>query len=349
MFKFETMFKTWPKYLTIVSLPILAFIAFSSTGWKTLLPIFEAFVFIPLVELLFKPDSKNITEEEEQKLANHPLYDFLIYLTFPIHLGLLIYFLIGIPSIGLTLFDQIGRTASMGLLCGVLGINVAHELGHRNTWHEKFMAKTLLLTSLYMHFFIEHNRGHHRNVATPEDPSTARKNELVYTFWFRSIIFSFISAWNLEKQRLKRAKKSTLSFTNEMLQFVLIEIASVIAIFYFFGIETMLWFLVSAFIGAILLETVQYIEHYGLQRKKVNNKRYEDTNPTHSWNSNHMMGRLFLFELSRHSDHHYQPHRKYQILKSHQDSPQMPTGYPGMMLLSLLPPLWFKIMNRKLL
>jgi len=342
------MFKVWPKYLTIISLPILAFIAFSETGWKTLLPIIEAFVFIPVFELLFKPDAKNVTELEEQKLANHPLYDFLIYLTFPLHLGLFIYFLLGISNPELTLFDQIGRTTSMGLLCGVLGINVAHELGHRNTWHEQFMAKTLLLTSLYMHFFIEHNRGHHRNVATPEDPSTAKKNEWVYTFWFRSIIYSFISALQLEKQRLKRAKKSIWNLQNEMLQFIVIEIITVLSINFFLGIETMLWFIVAAFIGAILLETVQYIEHYGLRRNKVNENRYENTNPSHSWNSNHTLGRLFLFELSRHSDHHYQPHRKYQILKSHNNSPQMPTGYPGMILLSLMPPIWFWVMNRKL-
>lgn len=337
----------WVKYLAILSLPALAYVAFTSQGWKTFLPILEAFVAIPLLELLIPADSKNLSEEEEQNIANHPVYDVLVYLLFPIHLGLLVFFLTGITDAHLTTLDRIGRTASMGLLCGVLGINLAHELGHRNTWHEQFMAKTLLLTSLYMHFFIEHNRGHHRNVGTPEDPSTARKGENLYTFIIRSIVFSLISAWNLEKKRLQRQKTSVWHPSNEMLQFIFIEILAIAIVYFVFGINAMWFFIVAAVLGFVLLETVQYIEHYGLARKKVTEKRYENTNPTHSWNSNHLLGRLLLFELSRHSDHHYQPHRKYQILKSHDKSPQMPTGYPGMMLLSTIPPLWFKLMDKK--
>ena len=337
----------WLKYLTILTLPALAWVSFNHTGWLTFLPVIEAFVLIPLIELFIPADDSNLSEEEEQKIANHPLYDFLVYLLFPIQLGLLVYFLLGISNPELTTLDLIGRTASMGLLCGVLGINLAHELGHRNTWHEQFMAKTLLLTSLYMHFFIEHNRGHHRNVGTPEDPSTAKKGEVLYLFIIRSVIYSFISAWKIEEKRLNRKKLTVWHLSNEMLQFIVIEILAIAAIYFLFGLTAMWFFIAAAVVGFVLLETVQYIEHYGLARKKITEKRYEDTNPAHSWNSNHLMGRLVLFELSRHSDHHYQPHRKYQILKSHKNSPQMPTGYPGMMLLSTIPPLWFWLMDKK--
>lgn len=335
------------KYLLILSLPILAYVAFSTKGWLTYIPLIEAFVLIPLFEFLIPPQSQNISLQEEEKIANHPLYDVIIYTMFPIQMGLLFYYLWGISDPQLSTFDLVGRTLSMGLLCGVLGINVAHELGHRNKKHEQWMAKILLLTSLYMHFFIEHNFGHHKNVGTPEDPSTAKKNESLYAFWLRSIFLGIASAFRIEQKRIERNKNANF-FHNQVYQFFIIQLGFVFLIFWFGGITATKHFLFSALIGILLLETVQYIEHYGLRRKKVSDKRYENANPLHSWNSNHILGRLFLFELSRHSDHHFQPHRKYQILKSHPNSPEMPTGYPGMMLLSLIPFAWFKIMNPKI-
>ena len=232
-------------------------------------------------------------------------------------------------------------------MCGVLGINVAHELGHRRTKYEKLLAKTLLMTSLYPHFFIEHNYGHHKNVATAADPASARYNELLYAFWLRSIVGSYLHAWKFESERLARKKTSALSLNNEMVRFTIIEIALLVAIFLLFGIAVLVGFLIAALFGILLLETVNYIEHYGLSRKLVTDTRYEKTTPIHSWNSNHILGRIFLFELSRHSDHHAYPHKKYQVLESYEECPQMPTGYPGMMLLSTVPPLWFWVMNRR--
>jgi alkane 1-monooxygenase len=209
------------------------------------------------------------------------------------------------------------------------------------------MSKMLLLTTLYMHFFIEHNRGHHKNVSTDEDPASSRLGEIVYFFYFRSIYGSFISAWKLESERLKRLKFSFWSFKNEMIVYQFLQASLILVIFYFFGMETTLFFLISATIGILLLETVNYIEHYGLRRKKKE-KGYERTLPIHSWNSNHPVGRMVLLELSRHSDHHYIASRKYQILRHFNESPQMPTGYPGMLILSLFPPLWFKVMNPRI-
>jgi alkane 1-monooxygenase len=133
-----------------------------------------------------------------------------------------------------------------------------------------------------------------------------------------------------------------------MLVYQVIQAAIVICIFFVFDWQVMLWFLGSSTIGILLLETVNYIEHYGLKRKKVGNAYYEKVMPIHSWNSNHTLGRLLLLELTRHSDHHYMASRKYQVLRHFDESPQMPTGYPGMILLAFIPPLWFYVMHKQI-
>jgi alkane 1-monooxygenase len=198
-----------------------------------------------------------------------------------------------------------------------------------------------------MHFFIEHNKGHHKRVATPEDPSSARYGETVYAFYFRSIVNSYRSAWEIANRDTQKKGCKTFSLHNEMLHFHLIQILFIATIFFVFGGNTTVLFLAAALQGILLLETVNYIEHYGLQRKQLAEGRWERAMPVHSWNSDHVIGRVMLFELSRHSDHHYLASRKYQVLRHHDDSPQMPTGYPGMMILATLPPLWFRVMNKR--
>ncbi|MEQ8472274.1 MAG: alkane 1-monooxygenase [Marinoscillum sp.] len=331
------------KYLSVLTLPALAFISFTQQGWITFLPLIEAFALIPLLELFFQPNPENFNEEQERQKLNNPLYDALVYLVVPVQFYCLWLFL---NSMNETLdpITIIGRISAMGLLCGVMGINVAHELGHRKKRYEQWLSKALLLTSLYMHFFIEHNRGHHKHVSTSEDPSSARRGESLYAFWFRSVIGSYLSAWRLESKRLAKNGKSYLSISNEMIHFHFIQGIWLLAIYWYFGWVVLGYYFITATIGFLLLETVNYIEHYGLTRSK-NGDRYERTMPEHSWNSNHVMGRMMLFELSRHSDHHYIASRKYQVLRYMDESPQMPTGYPGMMLLATIPPLWFRVMD----
>jgi alkane 1-monooxygenase len=198
-----------------------------------------------------------------------------------------------------------------------------------------------------MHFFIEHNRGHHKNVSTDLDPASSRYGESVYAFYGRTILGSYRSAWHLEAERLKKKQLPFWSLKNEMLVYQIIQMILIVLIGLVFGLTTLLFFIVGAFIGILLLETVNYIEHYGL-RRKLKGGSFERTMPIHSWNSNHPLGRLILLELSRHSDHHYMASRKYQILRHFDESPQMPTGYPGMLLLSLVPPLWFKVMHKRI-
>ncbi len=335
------------KYLYVLILPILVWISFQNTGWVTFVPLIFSFGLIPLLELAFKPNDKNLSEEEEKVIAKDPIFDFQIYLMVPIQWFLLYTFIISFSQLGLSTVDVIGRISAMGLMCGVIGINVAHELGHRKTWYEQLMAKSLLLTSLYMHFFIEHNKGHHRNVSTKEDPSSARYGETLYGFWVRSVVFAYLSAWKLEMEKLKKKGKGFFSLSNEMIIFQLLQIGLTLGIGVYFGWVIMGYFIAAAVIGFLLLETVNYIEHYGLERDKRGNT-YERVMPHHSWNSDHLVGRVILFELSRHSDHHYIASRKYQILRHIDESPQMPTGYPGMMLMSTIPPLWFSIMNKRI-
>lgn len=335
------------KYLCVLTLPALAILAFHLSGIWTFLPVLEGFFVIPLLELLFSPSEKNLAKTEEDLARADPIYDWMVYLVVPIQILALGFFLNSLKDPTLTNLDITGRVLSMGMLCGVMGINVAHELGHRTRKHERFMSKLLLLTSLYMHFYIEHNRGHHRHVSTPDDPATARKGEMLFFFWIRSIVFSYISAWRIERARLGKKGQPFFSVHNEMIRFQIFQILLVTGIIWFFGLFIGLMFLASAIIGWLLLETVQYIEHYGLMRQKKNGV-YERVLPAHSWNSNHVVGRLMLFELSRHSDHHYLASRKYQILRHMEDSPQMPTGYPGMMLLAAVPPLWFRIMDKRI-
>lgn len=336
------------KYLSPIIVYLLAGVSFSLTGIYTWVPLLYAWILIPMVELLITPNETNMSAAEEELARNDRSYDYMLYLIVLFQFAALAYFLVSMRQEGLVWWEITGRIFTMGLLCGVFGINVGHELGHRVNAFEQGLAKALLLTSLYMHFFIEHNKGHHKNVATPQDPSSARYNEPIYLFYFRTVIFSYLSAWHIANAEQRKKGKTVLGLSNEMLQAHLIQAGLLVAIYFGFGGTILLYFIAAAAIGIGLLETVNYIEHYGLQRKETAPGRYERAMPHHSWNSNHVLGRLMLFELSRHSDHHYMASRKYQILKHYDKAPQLPTGYPGSMLMSLVPPLWFYVMNKRI-
>jgi len=367
------MYQRVKKYASVFVIPVFAIISFLGHNWWAFaLPILT-FVWVPMAELFTEQSGGNFSEEQERKALEDPYYDRLLYLMVPLQFIIIFtgLYLINHPQtvavnlniskdpihllgdlswirgIVWTKFELVGKLFAMGICCGVIGINLGHELGHRFTKFERFLAKSLLLTSMYMHFIIEHNRGHHNRVATDEDPATARRGEILYFFWIRSIIFGYISAWKLEMERLKKMEIPFFSLKNEMIQFVLIQGSFAGLICILFGLKGMVFFLLSALIGGLLLETVNYIEHYGLQRikNKVTNT-YEKVFPTHSWNSNHKIGRIYLFELTRHSDHHYVASRKYQILRHFDESPQMPFGYPSMMVIATIPPLWFFVMHR---
>ena len=335
------------KYLAAFSIPIVAFLGLYFRGpWVWATPIF-AFVCIPILELIFPVDTDNLEPEEVDSKLKRKVYDWLLYLNLPVVFGLLFYALIIVTNDTLATYEFVGLVFSVGIVLGVNGINVAHELGHRQATNERFIGKALLLPSMYMHFYIEHNYGHHLHAATPEDPATARYNQSVYSFWFTSTIRQYFNAWRIQKKLLNNKQHSFYSVKNDMLWYTVFQAAYLVVIAVVFGVSGLLFAFTAGIVGFILLETVNYIEHYGLLRLKTKSGRYERVKEMHSWNSNHVIGRIVLYELTRHSDHHYKSSKKYQILDCHDESPQMPFGYPTSMVLSMIPPLWFKIMNKR--
>ena len=254
------------KYLSPFIVLLAAAFAFANKGIVTYIPVIYAFVFIPLLELFLKPETSNLSAAEEEIAKADKTYDYILYAIVPLQYALLLQFLFSLQQQGLTAVDITGRILSMGLLCGVFGINVAHELGHRVNKTEQWMAKALLLTSQYIHFFIEHNKGHHKNVATHEDPSSARLNESVFAFYPRTVFFSYISAWKIANDEVKKKNKSW--WQNEMLQAQVLQLIFIAAIYFAFSWKIVLYYMAAAFMGILLLECVNYIEHYGLSRQK---------------------------------------------------------------------------------
>jgi len=329
-------------------LPITVYFAFNAQGIMTFFPVLVFFVLVPLIELLIKPDRTNFDHETMLVEKESKVYDWILYLSVPVQLLMLVSFFFVIDLTDSNSVSYYGKILAMGLMCGVMGINIGHELGHRSNKWQQFLGEILLLTSLNTHFLPYHNEGHHREVATPGDSATARKGELLFVFWFRSHFGSYVKAWKIENNRMKKAGKSRFSLSNKMISYSLANVILLLCIYYFFNVKVLVAFILASVVGILLLETVNYIEHYGLLREKNKEGRYERVKRTHSWNSDHQIGRLMLFNLSRHSDHHYKASKKYQILESLEESPQMPTGYPGMMMLALLQPLWFSLMNKKI-
>lgn len=335
------------KYLLVYSLPIAAAISFQFREIWTFSAIIYGFGIIPAIELFIGTDKSLLSDAEKEVVARDKIYDWLLYGVVPVIIGMLVWFLVSIQDPSLLWWEIIGRISAMGLLCGVMGINVAHELGHRQKVAEKLLAKSLLLVAQYLHFYVEHNQGHHRNVGTPGDPSSAKMNESIYAFWIRTVLFSYVSAWRIQNQHRRRKKFGFFSLKNEMFWYAVLQLTLMSLIYLIGGAYTVRCYLAAATVGILLLETVNYIEHYGLRRSKVSEHRFEDVLPIHSWNSDHIIGRLMLFELTRHSDHHYNAQKKFQTLESSQIAPQLPAGYPGMMLFSLFSPLFFIVMNKK--
>lgn len=333
------------KYLMGYVAPLAAAGGLWAGGWWSPGSMYVGFVLIPLFELWSKGQTTNIMPEEESSRSTNRFFDWLLYFHLPLLYSLLILYGWRMTQTPLTTFEIVGMVLNMGLIVGVSGINVGHELGHRKTLPDSMIAWLLLLPACYMHFYIEHNRGHHRWVATDKDPASARENEWLYAFWIRSIMGGYANAWHLERARLAGQGLKALHYRNSMIWFSIAQIVYLMVWYIFGGMTGLLAALGAALVGVLLLESINYIEHYALRRAFVASGGYERVQPHHSWNSNHHLGRIFLFELTRHSDHHYMATRKYQILRHFDQSPQLPMGYPGAILVALIPPLWFRVIH----
>ncbi|MEZ0053622.1 alkane 1-monooxygenase [Mycobacterium sp. MAA66] len=309
------------------------------------------FILMPLLDHLVGSDTDSAPDSALSRLEDDPYYRLATYLFLPTQYLSVIFacwLWAGGGWVIMTAADKLGLMVTVGTVGGI-AINAAHELGHKRGMSERRLSKIALAQTCYGHFFVEHNRGHHVRVATPEDPASSRLGESLYAFIGRSVIGSLQSAWKLENERLARLKKSTWSIHNEVLNAWLLTAALFIAMTAWFGIVVLPWMIGQAVVGIFLLETVNYLEHYGLRRQKLPSGRYERVRPTHSWNSNTVIANVFLFHLQRHSDHHANPMRRYQALCHADQAPQLPGGYGTMLLLAVCPPLWRRVMDPRVL
>lgn len=341
--------------------------ALNQFGWHTAAQVpfwigpILLYILLPALDLKFGPDGQNPPDEVMERLENDKYYRYCTYAYIPFQYASVIFgaYLFTASNLSWLGFDgglswpaKIGLALSVGLLGGV-GINTAHEMGHKKDSLERWLAKITLAQTCYGHFYIEHNRGHHVRVATPEDPASARFGETFWEFLPRSVFGSLKSSWELEAKRLERSGRSIWDprtyWSNDVLNAWAMSVVLYGALIAVFGWALVPYILISAVFGFTLLETVNYLEHYGLLRKKLDNGRYERCAPVHSWNSDHIVTNLFLYHLQRHSDHHANPTRRYQTLRSMDGAPNLPSGYASMIGLTYFPPLWRKVMDHRVL
>ncbi len=352
------------RYLWLIGLvvPSLAFIAFGAhqlTGWSAWLWIGPVviLVVVPTIDLVAGLDRSNPPDDVIEQLEQDRYYRWITYVFLPVqYVGFVGAFVwiarpewLGVAP--LSTWEQVGLAVSIGAIGGI-GINTAHELGHKKESHERWLSKIALAQSFYGHFYIEHNRGHHVRVATPEDPASSRLGENFFQFWPRTVWGSLRSAWRLEKRRYARHQQHPFRIGNDVLNAWLMSAVLWGAMMAVLGWQILPLLVIQAIMGFSLLEVVNYMEHYGMLRQKVGvgeRQRYERVDPSHSWNSNNIATNVLLYHLQRHSDHHANPTRRYQALRDFEESPVLPTGYAGMIVLALVPPLWRRVMDPRVL
>ena len=317
------------------------------TGFYFAGPVF-ILVIIPLLDWVFGTDRSNPPDWAVEQLAEDRFYRWCTFLFLPLQYAGLVFACWVVTTRGLSLVDQFGYALTVGTVAGV-AINTAHELGHKSVKTERRLAKLALAQSGYGHFYVEHNRGHHNRVATPEDPASSRLGETFWEFLPRTVVGSARSAWELESRRLKAQGKKVWSTDNDVLTAWAMTVVLFGGLTAAFGVEILPFLVVQAVFGFSLLEVVNYLEHYGLMRQKDANGRYERCQPEHSWNSNHVASNVILYQLERHSDHHAHPTRRYQALRHFNDAPQLPSGYGLMLGLAYLPPVWRRVMDHRVL
>ncbi|WP_063057610.1 alkane 1-monooxygenase [Nocardia sienata] len=328
----------------------------SAAVWWWIGPLL-VYVLLPILDGFFGPDGQNPPEEVMEQLEHDRYYRWCVYAFIPFQLASLVFaaYLWTAPDLswlgiegGLGVWSKIGVALTVGVMGGV-GINTAHELGHKKDELERWLSKITLAQTGYGHFYIEHNRGHHVRVATPEDPASARFAETFWSFLPRSVWGGLRSGWALERTRLQRSGKGPWTIRNDVLNAWAMTVVLWGALAVLFGPGVLPFLLLQAVYGFSLLETVNYLEHYGLLRQRTESGRYVRCTPEHSWNSDHIVTNIFLFHLQRHSDHHAAPTRRYQTLRSMDGAPELPGGYASMITLAYFPPLWRKVMDHRVL
>lgn len=332
----------------LIGLAMLATYAQTRSVWALWFVVILVHAIIPALDWLFGEDAANPPESALASLVQDRYYSWVLYAFVPLQLTATVGGAWLAATGDLPWHHLLGLAISVGMVNGV-AINTAHELGHKKGKLDRWLARISLAPTFYGHFYVEHNRGHHKNVSTPVDPASSRMGETFWAFWPRTVVGSLRSAWHLEAERLARSGKGVWSLSNENLQSWAMSVVLWGAVLAVFGWVALPFLLIQAVYGFSLLEVVNYLEHYGLLRRTLPDGRVERCMPEHSWNSNHMVTNLFLYHLQRHSDHHANPTRHYQALRHFEESPQLPAGYAAMVLLAYIPPLWFAVMDKRVI
>jgi alkane 1-monooxygenase len=340
----------WLLGLIVPLAPFLAWLDVHLTGLGIFWYLGPVLVFVvfPLLDIVIGLDAENPPDSIIKWLEQDRYYRWCTYAFIPIQYAGLILACSLWSSGGLSAAESIGLALTMAIVSGI-AINTAHELGHKRDSLERWLSKVALAQSGYGHFFIEHNRGHHVRVATPEDPASARLGESFWEFLPRTVAGSLRSAWGLERARLARMGRSPWTIRNDILNAWAMTAILFGILVAAFGIVVLPYLLLQAVLGFSLLEVVNYLEHYGLLRQRREDGRYERCRAEHSWNNNNVASNVLLYHLQRHSDHHANPTRRYQALRHVEEAPQLPTGYAGMIVLAWIPPLWRRVMEHRLL
>jgi alkane 1-monooxygenase len=338
-------------YLVPVQMPVAAWLGArmhlpNALAWS---PLFFLFVLLPGLDYLLGRDSANVPGEREKQVALAPWFKTLTLLALPVQLALLAFSGYWFVHAGMNAIGMLGWLLSQGVVGGILAINTAHELIHKDERIE-CAAGGILLTSVgYYGFKIEHLRGHHVHVSTPEDASSARFGQSLWHFLPRAMLRNTRNAWRLEAERLRKIGLPAVHWRNEMIGWTMLWLIFAVACYLGLGLPGLAFFVAQGLSAAGSLEIINYVEHYGLERQRLADGRYERTTHLHSWNSNYALSNLMLFQLQRHSDHHAFPKRRYQILRHHDDSPQLPGGYSAMFVLALCPPLWHRVIDPRVM
>jgi len=340
----------WLLGLAVPLLPFGGWQLFRSTGLSVFLwmgPIWILGV-IPLLDWIVGEDRSNAPESAMEHLEQSRFYRWCTYLYLPLQLAGLVWGTWVVSHYNLSWSEVLGFATTIGAVGGI-GIANAHELGHKRDSLERWLSRVVLAQTCYGHFYVEHNRGHHSRVATPEDPASSRLGESFWAFLPRTVVGGLRSGWGLEKGRLARHDTGPWSVHNKILQAWAMSVALFGTLIGVFGVKVVPFLVIQSVFGFSLLEVVNYLEHYGLLRQKVATGRYERCMPRHSWNSNHIASNVFLYNLERHSDHHANPTRRYQMLRHFEEAPQLPSGYGLMLGIAYVPPLWRKVMDKRVL
>ncbi|MCC7320021.1 MAG: alkane 1-monooxygenase [Rubellimicrobium sp.] len=337
----------WPYWITLSFVP-LALLAIRYGGWWIALIPLWGWVMMPVFDLILGRDLRN--PDPDTPDTDLLWFRLLTWIWFPIEAALVfggIWYLTQVAAF--PTWEKFAVMFGIGVTTGTVGIVYAHELFHKPATFERWLGDLLLAMVLYSHFRTEHLLVHHPWVGTPRDTVTARYNEGFLRFFPRVLMQGPGSAWRAERALLARAKRPAWDLRNPFWRYIALQLAALVIAFLVGGRIGVALFAFQALVAVWQLELTNYVEHYGLTRRHLGEGRYEPVGPQHSWDSTHRVSNLLLINLQRHADHHLNPMRRFPLLQAYDEdrTPQLPTGYPPMTALAMIPPAWRRRMNPK--